>query len=257
VGCKLVAYRRVSTVKQGESGLGLEGQDAAIRVHAKTTGCDIVGTYTEVESSTYDDLADRPELMKAIRHAKRSKATLVIAKLDRLVRSTIAMAELKRSQVKFVACDNPYANELTIDILVAVAADEARRISERTKAALRAYKDGMRVSKAMKLRYPNGVPQEVIDATAGKLGGSLPQCRKLTEEARRRGIENASASHRARADEAYADLMPDLLRWRAEGLSYQKIANRLNEEGHTTRQQKAWNLIQVKRVLDRAVREPN
>ena len=73
------------------------------------------------------------------------------------------MAELKRSQVKFVACDNPYANELTIDILVAVAADEARRISERTKAALRAYKDGMRVSKAMKLRYPNGVPQEVVD----------------------------------------------------------------------------------------------
>src|SRR5262249_42661936 len=70
MGCKLVAYRRVSTAKQGESGLGLEGQDAAIQAHVKATGCDLVASYTEVESSTYDDLADRPELVKAIRHAK-------------------------------------------------------------------------------------------------------------------------------------------------------------------------------------------
>lgn len=166
MGCRLVALRRVSTDKQGESGLGLEGQDAAIAAHVKATGCDLIATYTEVESSTYDDLAERPELMKAIRHAKRSKATLVIAKLDRLVRSTIAMAALRSSGVKFVACDNPYANELTIDILVAVAADEARRISDRTKAALKAYK-----------------------ARGGLLGISLPQCRNLTDEARERGTK--------------------------------------------------------------------
>lgn len=229
MGCKLVALRRVSTNGQGESGLGLEGQDAAIAAYVKATGCDLIATYTEVESATHDDLADRPELMKAIRHAKRSKATLVIGKLDRLVRSTIAMAELRKSQVKFVACDNPYANELTIDILVAVASEEARKISERTKAALQAYK-----------------------ARGGLLGASLPQCRNLTDEGRQRGVENAAASHRERADEAYADLVPDLLRWRSEGLSYQKIADRLNEEGHTTRQQKSWSLTQVKRVLDRS-----
>ena len=121
MGCKLVALRRVSTDGQGESGLGLEGQDAAIAAHVKATGCDLIATYTEVESATHDDLADRPELMKAIRHAKRSNATLVIGKLDRLVRSTIAMADSESQRCEFVACDNPYANELTIDILVAVA----------------------------------------------------------------------------------------------------------------------------------------
>ena len=228
MGCKLVALRRVSTNGQGESGLGLEGQDAAIAAYVKSTGCTLIASYTEVETATHDDLADRPELMKAIRHAKRSKATLVIGKLDRLVRSTIAMSELKKSGVKFVACDNPFANELTIDILVAVAADEARKISERTKAALAAYK-----------------------ARGGLLGASLPQCRNLTDEARQRGVEKAAVSHRERADEAYADLIPDLQRWHSEGLSMQAIADRLNAEGHTTRRQKPWNRIQVARVLNR------
>lgn len=252
MGCKLVALRRVSTDGQGESGLGLEGQDAAIAAYSKFTGCEIIATYTEIETATHDDLADRPDLMKAIRHAKRSQAILVIGKLDRLVRSTIAMSELKKSGVRFVACDNPHANELTIDILVAVAADEARKISERTKSALAAYKAGGRVSKRIQLLYPDGVPQEVIDATAGKLGASLPQCRNLTDEGRQRGVENAAASHRERADDAYADLIPDLQRWRSEGLSMQAIAERLNAEGHTTRRQKPWNRIQVARVLERS-----
>ena len=206
---RIVPYRRVSTVKQGVSGLGLDAQDAAIDAFRRANGSKIVASYTEVESSTYDELADRPRLVKAIRHAKRSKATLVIAKLDRLVRSTIAMAELKKSGVKFVACDNPFANELTIDILVAVAADEARRISERTKAALAAYKAGKRVSRHIRLLYPDGVPAKVVKATAGKLGASLPQCRKLTGEARARGVARSVASRRR----------PQPRRWRISRLA--------------------------------------
>lgn len=254
MGCKIVPYRRVSTAKQGESGLGLDAQDAAIQLYARTTGCEIIGTYTEIETAKLDTLAERPELMKAIRHAKRAQATLVIAKLDRLVRSTAAMAELKRSGVRFVACDNPHANEFTIDILVAVAAEEARKISQRTKDALAAYKAGKRVSRRVRMLYPNGVPQDVVDATAGKLGASLPQCRNLTDQARAIGIAKSAASHRARADEAYADLVDDLARWMAEGLTAQAIADRLNAEGHTTRRQKPWNRIQVTRVLARSAR---
>ena len=97
------------------------------------------------------------------------------------------MAYLKKLGVQFVACDNPHANELTIDILVAVAADEGRRISLRTRDALRAYRDGRRVSKRIRAMHPDGVPPEIVAATAGKLGAALPQCRNLTDEARAAG----------------------------------------------------------------------
>ena len=96
---RIMALRRVSTTKQGESGLGLEGQDAAINAYVKAFGCDLIATYTEIESGTHDEVKDRPALLKAIAHAKRAKAILVIAKLDRLVRSTIAMAAIKSSRV--------------------------------------------------------------------------------------------------------------------------------------------------------------
>jgi DNA invertase Pin-like site-specific DNA recombinase len=228
MGGKVVALKRVSTTKQGESGLGLEGQDAAIDAYVKAFGCELIATYTEVESATHDDVQDRPALLKALAHARRAKAILVIAKLDRLVRSTIAMAAIKSSRVKFVACDNPMANELTIDILVAVAADEARKISERTKAALAAYK-----------------------ARGGLLGGSLPQCRNLTEQARQKGAKAAGKASSHAADEAYSDLVPIMQELRSQGLSQQEIADRLNADGHTTRRGKAWNYIQVARVLKR------
>ena len=118
------------------------------------------------------------------------------------------MAYLKKLGVQFVACDNPHANELTIDILVAVAADEGRRISLRTRDALKAYREGRRVSKRIRAMHPDGVPAEVVAATAGKLGASLPQCRNLTDEARARGARAAGAAHRRRAGEAYGHLVP-------------------------------------------------
>ena len=119
--------------------MGLEAQDAAIKAYAASVGGEVAGHYTEVESGKR---ADRPELAKAVAHAKRAKARLVIAKLDRLARNVAFVSALMESGVDFVACDNPHANRLTIHILAAVAEDEARRISERTKAALAAAKRG-------------------------------------------------------------------------------------------------------------------
>ena len=183
MGCKLIAYRRVSTTKQGESGLGLEAQDSAIQAYRAMNGCEIVATYTEVETAKKDEIDNRPELLKAVAHAKRAKAVLVIGKLDRLSRSVYVTATLHKAGVEFVACDNPTANRLTIQILAVIAENEARMISQRTKEALKAYKARGRVSKRIRLLYPDGVPTDVIKATAGKLGASLPQCRNLNAEA--------------------------------------------------------------------------
>jgi len=133
----IIAYYRVSTRKQGESGLGLEGQKAAVEAYSKQTGARILASYREIESGKR---SDRPELAKALAHSKRSKAVLVVAKLDRLARNVEFMAKLMNSAVDFIALDNPNANRLTIHILAAVAEAEAKATSDRTKAALQAYK---------------------------------------------------------------------------------------------------------------------
>jgi DNA invertase Pin-like site-specific DNA recombinase len=130
-----VAYYRVSTVRQGESGLGLEAQRAAVDVFVRQHGGVIVGQHVEVESGKR---SDRPELAKALDAARKGKATLLVAKLDRLARNLSFIAALMDAGVDFVACDQPFASRLTLHILAAVAEDEARRISERTRAALAA-----------------------------------------------------------------------------------------------------------------------
>lgn len=221
----IVGYVRVSTKGQGESGLGLEGQQAAIAAYASQHNAVVARLYVEVESGRS---VDRPQLKLALAHAKRSKARLVVAKLDRLARNVVFTSTLMESGVDFIACDNPTANKLTIHILAAVAESEAEAISARTKAALGAYK-----------------------ARGGMLGAALPQCRNLTQAARQRGAKAAGAAVAANAKAAYADLAPIMREMREKGLSQQAIANELNQQGHTTRQGKQWNQVQVKRVLDR------
>jgi DNA invertase Pin-like site-specific DNA recombinase len=250
---KLVTYRRVSTVRQGESGLGLEAQVTAIERYRASRGCVTIGEYTEIETGKKDEMENRPELLKAIAHAQRAGARLVIAKLDRLARSVYVTAALHKAGVDFVACDYPDANRLTIQILAAVAENEARVISQRTTDALAAYRDGKRLSKRIRLLYPDGVPPDVVEATAGRLGASLPQCRNLTSEARAKGTAKSAASRRAAAIAAVEDLAPRMLAmWKEEKLSLRAIAKRLNEEGQETRKQKPWSPMAVKRVLDRA-----
>ena len=221
---KVVAYRRVSTAKQGASGLGLEAQDKAITDHVAATGGKLVASYTEVESGKR---SDRPELAKALKHAERAGATLVVAKLDRLSRNVAFLAALMEAKVPFVACDNPHATPFTIHILAAVAEHEAAAISSRTKAALAAYK-----------------------ARGGKLGAHLVGS-PLTDSHRAKGRATANARQARDAVAVYSDLLPEVRKQRAEGRTLQAIADHLNGDGHTTRTGKPWNKVQVKRVLER------
>jgi DNA invertase Pin-like site-specific DNA recombinase len=259
---KLVGLIRVSTDKQERSGLGQEAQEALVEKYRCDVGGRLLKTFMEVESGTHDDVDSRPELKAAVAHAKRNKATLVIAKLDRLVRSTIVAAYLKGSGIKFVACDNPHANELTIDILAAVAADEARRIKDRTKAALRAYRDNGHVSKRIKEMYGGeaNVPLEVRETTAGKLGSHLPQCYgHLTPETREKGWRKSAAKRRAAAIQLYEDKAPMLLELWENGFTLRGVADHLNREempdddGETEdpAPKPFWSAMKVKRVLDR------
>jgi DNA invertase Pin-like site-specific DNA recombinase len=225
----IIPYYRVSTKQQGASGLGLEGQRAAVEGYARRTGSVIKASYTEIESGKK---SDRPELDRALAHARRAKATLVVAKLDRLARNVAFLSALMDSTVPFVCCDNPEANRLTLHILSAVAEAEAKAISDRTKTALAAYK-----------------------ARGGKLGSARPGHWDGREASRLKGLEKAreaSGKENARlANEAYADLVPAVRTMKAEGLSLRDMAGRLNADGHTTRRRKPWNPVQVARLLER------
>ena len=134
---KIIAYYRVSTSKQGKSGLGLEAQKEAVTNYAIANGCEIINEFTEVESGKDDN---RPKLGEALELCEITGARLAIAKLDRLSRNVAFLSGLMEAKVKFTACDNPEASELTIHILAAVAQAERKAISERTKAALKAAK---------------------------------------------------------------------------------------------------------------------
>jgi DNA invertase Pin-like site-specific DNA recombinase len=130
-----VSYYRVSTDRQGRSGLGLEAQQAAVRAYL---GADApIAEFTEIETGKRND---RPELERALALCRRRRARLVIAKLDRLSRNLAFIAALMDSGVEFVAVDNPHATRLTLHILAAVAEHEREMIADRTKAALAAAK---------------------------------------------------------------------------------------------------------------------
>jgi DNA invertase Pin-like site-specific DNA recombinase len=213
-----VAYYRVSTAKQGSSGLGLEAQQEAVRSYLNGGDWKLVAEVTEVESGKR---SDRPKLDEAMRLCRLHGATLVIAKLDRLSRDAHFLLGLQKAGVEFIAVDNPHANRLTIHILAAVAEDEAKRISDRTKAALAAAK-----------------------ARGVKLGGHRGV--ELTEEVRRAGRAVRTAKAKARS----TDLAPLIADLQANGItSLRAIANALNERGIPTARGGRWSPIQVSRVL--------
>ena len=134
---RYVAYFRVSTRKQGQSGLGLEAQRKAVEDFLQSTGGTIVAEYIEVESGKRDD---RPEFTKAADYAELANATLLVAKLDRLSRDLHFITGLQKRGIRFKLCDLPEVDQLTIHILAAMAQHEARMISQRTKQAMRAAK---------------------------------------------------------------------------------------------------------------------
>ena len=109
----IVAYYRVSTRMQGFNGLGMEAQRRSVSAYAEFRGLKIVAAYEEVESARREHLRNRPQLVRALAHARRSGAVLVIARLDRLARNVLVTSQLLESGVEFVACDNPHANRMT------------------------------------------------------------------------------------------------------------------------------------------------
>jgi DNA invertase Pin-like site-specific DNA recombinase len=227
---KIISYVRVSTKRQGTSGLGLDAQELAISNYIASVGGTVIARYLEVESGRKDN---RPELLKALAHARRSKATILIAKWDRLSRDVAFLSNLLKSDVEFRAVDNPHANKLTIHVLAAVAQDEAERASERTKAALRQAK-----------------------ARGIKLGSHRPGHWEGREEQRKAGaLKGGKASARRRladSQEAYADLAPSIRQQHSTGDSLRKIAARLNAEGHTTRNNSQFTAATIQRILQRA-----
>jgi DNA invertase Pin-like site-specific DNA recombinase len=227
---ELIVYRRVSTARQGASGLGLEAQDVAVAAYARGCGGTIARIYTEIETGKR---ADRPELARALADCKRSRATLVIAKLDRLARNARFLLALLESGVDAAFCDLPNVppgavGKFLLTQMAAVAELEAGLISERTKAALAAYK-----------------------ARGGVLGSARPGAYRLKGGANAEAARRAGEVSKATAYAAYSDLAPRLAALRTEGLSLRAIAARLNDDGHTTRQGKAWGPVQVGRVLGR------
>lgn len=196
---KYVAYYRVSTDKQGNSGAGLEAQQNDVM---RFTGGAVGAEYKEIESGSNNE---RPVLAMAIRFAKMNDATLVIAKLDRLSRDVKFIFELRDAGVKFVCCDMPEMNTLNVGIFAVMAQHEREVIAERTRKAIRT-----KIENGQKW----GNAQNFSDAT-----------RAMGREAKTNKARNNGNNMRAYV------VASD---WRKQGASFAKIANVLNANGFTT-----------------------
>ena len=220
----IIAYYRVSTKRQGESGLGLEAQRTAVAELAASRGARITEEFVEVESGKRDD---RPQLAEALHLAKLTRATLVIAKLDRLSRNATFLSSLLDSGASFVAADMPDANDLTIRILAAVAQQEREAISKRTKEALRAAK-----ARGVKLGNPYGAAALIRD-------GSGPAA--------------ASEARKEAADQRALEFAQTIGRIKAQGkTSLREIAEELNRRGIHTARGGQWHPTTVRNYMQRA-----
>ncbi|MCQ0972067.1 recombinase family protein [Paracoccus sp. TK19116] len=219
-GQRYIAYERVSTARQGRSGLGLEAQRRAIDEFLQSRSATLSGRFTEVESGRRND---RPELAAALTQARLTGATLLIAKLDRLSRNAAFLLQLRDSGVRFLACDMPEANDLTIGIMALVAQQEREAISRRTKEALAAAK-----ARGVRLGNPNG-------ATALRRGGD-------DGRALRAAVSRNADAHAASLETVLADLEATGIR------SLREIAAALNARGILTRRGGRWHVSTVRNL---------
>jgi DNA invertase Pin-like site-specific DNA recombinase len=220
---KIVCYLRVSTARQGASGLGLEAQQEAVQQYAASMSASIIATFTEVETGK---LNARPQLEQALHLSKVTGATLVIAKLDRLSRNAAFLMTLQDAGVKFVAADLPQANTLTVGIMALVAQQEAEAIGKRTKEALQAAKQRGAV-----LGNPNGA-------------AALRRAAK--------GNTAALATLKTQADRHATNLQPVLAALKGEGIiSLGGIAAALNERGMLTPRGGKWHKTSVSNLKAR------
>lgn len=220
---RVVTYFRVSTAEQGRSGLGLDAQRAAVAAFCERRGCEVLAEFCEVESGKR---SDRPQLAAALRRAKVTGATLVIAKLDRLSRSVAFLASLQDSGVGFIAADMPEANEVTVHIMAAIAQAERKAIAARTTAALAAAK-----ARGTRLGNPNG-------AAAFRRAG--------------KGNVAAVTAIRADADAFAASIAAEVAELRAQGChTLPALAAGLNARHVQTPRGGRWHPSSVRNLLKR------
>lgn len=227
-----VAYYRVSTREQGDSGLGLLAQKTAALNFISRSGGEINKSFQEIESGKN---CDRKQLSSAIEYCQKNGYTLLIAKLDRLSRNARFILTLRESGVKFVCADMPEANNLTIGLLAILAEDEAKRTSDRTKSALN----------EIKLKIAKG---EVHISKSGKVVVKLGNPSNLTNEDRKKGNEakkaKISEDVERQKSKAYATALY------ANTISLAEVANQLNKAGFTAPKGGKFSKTQVARLLN-------
>ena len=214
---KFVSYLRVSTAKQGATGLGVDAQRAAVAAYLNGGSWKLIGEHVEVESGKRND---RPQLATALKLCQLTGATLVVAKLDRLSRDAHFLIGLQAASVEFVAVDMPNANKLTVGIMALVAQQEREAISSRTKVALAAAK-----ARGTVLGGYKGGP--VPDASAGGNAG------------------------RAKADIFASQVAPIARQLQADGKGLRAIAAGLAHQGIRTARGGAWTATAVRNLLAR------
>ncbi|BBA68606.1 recombinase family protein [Geobacter sulfurreducens] len=217
---KYIAYYRVSTQKQGKSGLGLEAQRKMVADFLATNGGELAAEFTEIESGKRDD---RPELMAAIRHAGLVGGRLLVGKLDRLSRDLHFILSLQKSRVDFVVCDLPGCDSFTINIYGALAQRERELIAARTRAGLAEAK-----KRGVKLGTNNLRPE-------------------LVQEASAKGVQVIKQN----AADFAAKVRPVIEYMRAQGKSLRHIAAELESLGVKTARGGAWTATTVKNVIER------
>lgn len=224
---KTVAYYRVSTQRQGVSGLGLESQKQSVQSFVNQNKSEIVADFTEIESGKKNN---RAQLMAALQLCKETGATLVIAKLDRLSRDLSFIAELQKSGIEFIACDMPSANKFTVQIMAAFAQHEREMISDRVKSSLKVAKE------------------------RGKLIGN-PQFRNAKKrdgvllEYSLKGVESIKAN--ARKNENNVRAISLIKEMRKNNSSWSEITQNLNKSNYKTAKGKSFQIVQVQRLAQR------
>ena len=217
-----VAYYRVSTKRQGQSGLGLEAQKSAVACHVKSTGGNLVAEFREVESGRK---SDRLELEEAIAVARKTKSILVVAKLDRLSRDPEFLFRLQNSKLEFVCCDMPQADRFTIGIMIVMAQKERDDISRRTKAALAALK-----ARGVKLGNPR------------------------LAEATKASLKSRSKSDKRRQEAIRMFILREII-IKGRVSTHADIAECLNARGVGTARGKRWHTTTVRRLIPMPVKE--
>ena len=235
---RFVTYLRVSTDRQGASGLGLAAQQAAVLAFLNGGNHEVVAEFTEVETGKKDDQG-RPQLAAALAACRLHGATLLVGKLDRLARNVHFISGLMESGVPFVAADMPTATPFMLHIYAAVAEEERRAIAARTKAGLDSIKAKIKAEGSYTSRQGNVIT-------------SLGNSANLDATARMKGAIAAAASVKAKADEFAAQVLPRIRALQAEGLSMNAIAKRLAEAGVKTARGGVWTQVQVSNLLKRA-----